>query len=404
VDKARNDLSAAVPKFCLALEEHRRTPDGRVRTSQELLATFFPHDDKACTDRILKHLPSEVRGPIIAAWGIRGVKAALRDNDEKVQSVLYDALLAGDVDHAAFEDGLTAETLVRWVPLGDLWTFWRGGKLTKQAIHKALATAYELFLFDARWFLETVSARNGALKGTDVLSDGLSKDDLTQWVRRIHETGDGSPKGIVAALGWDKIVAKTPNDVLVAALDAVAIKVGLVAAAAKDSQKLLDAGAKIEAKPEVKAEGKAEPAPAAAEPPPAAAAKANPATATAPKSADASGSLPKVEIKPAEPFPAAAPDKGGAKEVAVAGARPEEPTWSEPPPALPNESTGAAGEELIHVVVDEELLTSAQAAGAKPVGKSTYEEDEQTMIKAFPSRPPPPASPERPPFRSPPRR
>ena len=85
-------------------------------------------------------------------------------------------------------------------------------------------------------------------------------------------------------------------------------------------------------------------------------------------------------------------------------ARPEEPTWSEPPPALPNESTGAAGEELIHVVVDEELLTSAQAAGAKPVGKSTYEEDEQTMIKAFPSRPPPPASPERPPFRSPPRR
>src|SRR5580698_3632771 len=114
-DKApRNDLSAAVPKFCLALEEHRRTPDGRVRTSQELLATFFPHDEKACTDRILKHLPSEVRGPIIAAWGIRGVKAALRDNDEKVQSVLYDALLAGDVDHAAFEDGLTAETLVRW--------------------------------------------------------------------------------------------------------------------------------------------------------------------------------------------------------------------------------------------------------------------------------------------------
>ena len=116
MDKARNDLSAAVPKFCLALEEHRRTPDGRVRTSQELLATFFPHDEKVCTDRILKHLPNEVRGPIIAAWGIRGVKAALRDSDEKVQSVLYDALLAGDVDHTAFEEGLTAETLVRWVP------------------------------------------------------------------------------------------------------------------------------------------------------------------------------------------------------------------------------------------------------------------------------------------------
>ena len=32
-----NDLNAAVPKFCLALEEFRRTNDGRVRTSQELL-------------------------------------------------------------------------------------------------------------------------------------------------------------------------------------------------------------------------------------------------------------------------------------------------------------------------------------------------------------------------------
>lgn len=81
---ARNDLSAAVPKFCLALEEYRRTPEGRVRTSQDLLATFFPHDDKTCTDKLLKHLPNEVRGPIVAAWGIRGIKAALRDPDERL--------------------------------------------------------------------------------------------------------------------------------------------------------------------------------------------------------------------------------------------------------------------------------------------------------------------------------
>ena len=160
-DKARNDLSAAVPKFCLALEEHRRTPDGRVRTSQELITSFFPHDDKSCTDRIFKYLPNDARGPIIAAWGIRGIKAALRDTDEKVQSVVHDALVAGDVDHNAFEDGLTPETLVRWLPLGDLWSFWRGGKLTKGAIHKALSTAYELYLFDARWFLDTIQAKGG---------------------------------------------------------------------------------------------------------------------------------------------------------------------------------------------------------------------------------------------------
>ena len=139
------------------------------RTSQELITTFFPHDEKACTDRIFKYLPNDARGPIIAAWGIRGIKAALRDTDEKIQSVVHDALVAGDVDHTAFEDGLTPETLVRWVPLGDLWSFWRGGKLTKQAIHKALSTAYELYLFDARWFLDTIQAKGGALKGTDVL-------------------------------------------------------------------------------------------------------------------------------------------------------------------------------------------------------------------------------------------
>src|SRR5580704_7252086 len=117
VDKAHNDLSAAVPKFCLTLEKDRRTPDGRVRTSQDFLAGFFPHDDRVCSDRILKYLPPEVRGPIIAAWGIRGTKAALRDSDEKLQSVLHDALIAGDVDDAAFEEGLSAETLVQWAPL-----------------------------------------------------------------------------------------------------------------------------------------------------------------------------------------------------------------------------------------------------------------------------------------------
>jgi hypothetical protein len=172
-------------------------------------------------------MPKEVRGPIVSAWGIRGIKSALRDDDERVKQVVYDALVAGDVDAAAFEEGLVADTLVRWVPLGELWAFWRGGKLTKLAIHKALATAYELYLFDARWFLETIHAKDGAVQGTDVLAAGLTKDELTRWVRRVHETGDGTPKGLIAALGWDKIVEKTPNDVLLGTLDSMAAKVGL---------------------------------------------------------------------------------------------------------------------------------------------------------------------------------
>ena len=300
-----------------------------MRTSQDLLATFFPHDDKTSTDKVFKHLPNEVRGPIVAAWGIRGMKAAMRDNDERVQQVVYDALLAGDVDHQAFEEGLAPETLVRWIPLAELWAFWRGGKLSKQAIHKAMATAYELYLFDARWFLETLSAKGGTLKGTDVLADGLTKDDLTQWVRRIHETGDGTPKGLVAALGWDKIVAKTSNDVLVAVLDAVVTKVGLVVVPAKESSP------KVTDSPVSKAEPKPEPPPAAAATPIPEGVKAEPAKAEA--------------DKPAVPEQRQTDKPPG-----------DDSTWSMPPVAA--EATKDGGEGDISVDLDDDVLMGDRIA------------------------------------------
>jgi hypothetical protein len=343
LDKARNDLSAAVPKFCLALEEHRRTPDGRVRTSQELLTSFFPHDEKVCTDKIFKYLPNEVRGPIVAAWGIRGTKAALRDNDDRIQQVVHDALVAGDVDHTAFEEGLTPETLVRWVPLADLWSFWRGGKLTKQAIHKALSTAYELYLFDARWFLDTLHSKGGALKGTDVLADGLTKDELTQWIHRIHEAADGTPKGLVAALGWDKIVAKTPNDVLVGVLDAMVTKVGLVVSAlsGRDSTPRLP-----DAKPELKSE-------------------AVPFITAPPAGSTTEAENPdKLEtVHPTDKPPPA-----------------DDASWSAVPP--PPDAGAAPSEEAIHVVLEEDLLMTDQAS--PPVAPRTRAgEDEDTHIKTF---------------------
>jgi hypothetical protein len=367
-DKApRNDLSAAVPKFCLALEEHRRTPDGRVRTSQELLATFFPHDEKACSDKMFRFLPNEVRGPIVAAWGIRGIKSAMRDNDEKVQQVVHDALVAGDVDHQAFEEGLSPETLVRWLPLGDLWTFWRGGKLTKQALHKALSTAYELYLFDARWFLETINAKGGSLKGTDVLADGLTKDELTQWIRRVHETGDGTPKGLVASLGWEKIVAKTANDVLVAVLDSMVTKVGLVVPAAKDS------GPKGEG-------SKPEPKPEPAVPPAAALPHARTQGETASSgAAQAAGS-------PAGARPANTPQDAD--------------PWSIPPSQ--EQAPSSSGDEAINVVVEDEVLIADRAAptttprmhAASPSPAPVDEED--TEVKAVPR-----VRSERPPARGP---
>jgi len=227
--RSPNDLSTPVPKFCLTLEDFRRTPDGRVRPAPEFLQHFFPHSPSSATDRVFKYLPNEVRGPIITAWGLRGAKSALKDTDDKVQAVVYDALLAGDIDHDGFEAALVPDTVVRWVPLNDWWGFWRAGKLSKLAIHKALESAYDLGLFDAKWFFDNIETPNGKLKGTDVVSEGLTKAELTEWVRKIHGSGDGSPKGLLAAIGWDRVVGKTPNDVLIKVIDSLASKIGLTA-------------------------------------------------------------------------------------------------------------------------------------------------------------------------------
>ncbi len=240
--KPRNDRNQAVTKFCLAMEEHRRTEVGRVRTARELVATLFPYDEHGATDKVFKAMPNEVRGPILSNWGIRGAKAALKDDDERVKSVVHDALVAGDIDEAIFEEGVTAQTLVDWIALSDWWSFWRHGKLTGVAIQKALATARELELIDDRWFLANVQGRGGKLKGTDVICDSLSKDQIVAWIRKVHESGDGSPGGLVAALGWETILAKTAQDALLFALDAFAKKAGLVPDASADKDKDQDNG------------------------------------------------------------------------------------------------------------------------------------------------------------------
>ena len=225
--KPRNDRNQAVTKFCLAMEEHRRTEAGRVRTAKEFVAHFFPFDEQKAKDQLFLHMPNDVRGPVLAKWGIRGAKAALKDDDEKVKLVVHDALVAGDIDDAIFEGGVEAPILVDWIVLAEWWSFWRHGRLTGVAIQKALAIARELALIDDHWFLFNVQGRGGKLRGTDVLCDTLSKDQIVAWVRKLHETGDGSPAGIVAAIGWETILTKTAQDALLFALDQFARKAGL---------------------------------------------------------------------------------------------------------------------------------------------------------------------------------
>ncbi|HVH40727.1 MAG TPA: hypothetical protein VM925_00235 [Labilithrix sp.] len=226
--EVRNDRSDAVTKFCLAMEQHRRTEAGRVRTPREMLDFFFPRTPTSAEDRIFLHIPPVIRGPIVSAWGIRGSKSAVRDTDEKVRQVVFDALAAGDIDETSFEEGLDAQVVVDWAPLSDWWTFWRTGKLTGIAIQKALAVGRELGLFDDRWFLVNVDGRGGKLKGTDTLCDTLSKDQIVAWLRKVHESGDGSPAGLIQALGWETVLSKTSQEALLFALDALAKKIGLV--------------------------------------------------------------------------------------------------------------------------------------------------------------------------------
>jgi len=224
----RNDRKSAVTQFCLATEQHRRTDAGRVRTSVELLDHFFPRTGGKAEDRVFLHVPRDVRGPVISAWGIRGPKSANRDDDEKVRRVVDDALASGDIDDTMFETGLSAVILIDWLPLADWWTFWRGGKLTGVAIQSALATARELGLFDDKWFLENIAGRGGKTKGTDTVCDTLAKDQIVGWMRNIHASGDGSPRGLVAAIGWDTILQKTSQEALLFALDSLAKRIGLV--------------------------------------------------------------------------------------------------------------------------------------------------------------------------------
>ncbi len=227
--KPRNDRQSAVTKFCLAMEEFRRTEPGRVKNAKELVDYFFPHDAKQATDKLFVYLPSTVRAPVVAGWGIRGQKAALRDDDDRMRMVVHDAILAGDIDESVFEEGVTPNIIADWVPLDEYWGFWRTGKVSGVPAQKALATARELGLFDDRWFLENVDGRGGRLKGTDTICDTLSKDQIVTWMRNVHTSGDGSAAGIVAALGWDTILAKTSQEALLFALDALAKKIGLVA-------------------------------------------------------------------------------------------------------------------------------------------------------------------------------
>lgn len=341
MEKPRNDLGTSLVRYCLALEEHRRTPEGRVRTPQQFQQSFFPYEDKGPDDQLFVHLPKEVRGPIISAWGIRGQKAALRDDDEKIATVVFDALVAGDLTASQFEEGLSAATLLGWVPLPAWWSFWRAGTPHKAALLKALTTAYALALFDAKWFWDTLelpvaSDPTTKKKGTEVVSAGLTKEDIIEWIKRVHVSGDGSPKGLLEAIGWEKIVAKTTNDALAALLDVLALKLGLTKPPPEDK---VEPKAEAEARPASEEDGpKTDPPPPAdddipvevstGQSPAAEAAPASAAAAATPGKKSARHGEPETDLAETGPYQAAAtggaPSRKGGQAKVVSFPEPED--------------------------------------------------------------------------------
>ncbi|HVJ95089.1 MAG TPA: hypothetical protein VM580_35160 [Labilithrix sp.] len=214
-------------KLCLALETLRRA-EGRDRTAKAFLHHFFPYEpDGWSNDRLFIHIPNEVRADLLSNWGIRGKKSALRDDHEKVRSTVTDALSSGDIDAVTIQQSVTPEILIDWAPLDDWWSFWRGTTLPIGSVRTALALARDLALFDDRWLLGHLKVAGANLQGTDAICAGLTKDDAMAWISTIHASEDGSPAGLVAALGWDEVLAKTSPEALVYALDELARKVGL---------------------------------------------------------------------------------------------------------------------------------------------------------------------------------
>jgi hypothetical protein len=352
VEAPKNDRTNAVARLCLALESFRRTEEGRVRDSKAFLAHFFPGED-----RLFRHMPHPVRADLLAGWGIRGKKSALRDDDARVRTTVQDALAAGDIDDVIVEEGVTPELLIDWVPLSDWWRFWRSEALPLPAVKKALDVARSLTLFDDRWFLDHLALPSGKLSRTDVVCAGLSKLEAMQWLAAVHAREDASPAGLVAALGWETLLEKTAHEALLHALDALARTVGLA-----DSEATMSASEALPAPPSPVVASPVEPA-AKPTPPEAAAAAAVPSPESAPQSSAPAISTNIVQTpKASKPEPADVPVRAAAPTPAASKApvpastpKPAAKGPAKPPPLPPRASR-----------TDLSAINAARTASAPP--------------------------------------
>ncbi|MBX3211403.1 MAG: hypothetical protein KF850_05170 [Labilithrix sp.] len=387
----KNGRSRPVTKLCLALETFRRTDAGRARDAKAFLRHYFPEKGGDATDRLFLHMPKEVRAGLLSGWGIRGKKSALRDDDERVRATVADALAAGDIDATIIERGVTPEILVDWAPLEDWWAFWRGAALPAASVQRALAVGRELSLFDERWFLENLKLGSPRLEGTDVICAAMSKDQIVAWLSAVHASGDASPTGLVAALGWETILAKTAHEALTFALDALARQIGLAEPEAERASTVPKALSERPATPAATPSAPpATPAATPSAPPatPAATPSTPPATPSAPPATPSTAPTPPAPpVAPHEPADAAKP-AAPAKTETAAPAKTETATPAKTETATPAK-TGTA------TPAKTETATPAKTETATPAktGTATGAEGSGKPPMAAPKGPPPlPAS------------
>ena len=221
-----NDLNAPVTKFCLALEKDRRTPEGRIRSRHDFREHFFPYDESA--PKIASSVPAATTSA--GRSSPRGESAAARrrcaTTTRGYAAVVHDAFVAGDIDDQTFEDGLAPDLIIGWVRARRLVEV-----LARRKAHQVLDSTRARDGLRSRAVRRPLVSRHPRERRRQAARHrrprrGNEQDRARRLDQKIHESGDGSPRGLSTALGWSTLVAKTSNAVLLSAMDAFAQKNG----------------------------------------------------------------------------------------------------------------------------------------------------------------------------------
>lgn len=224
--------------FCLHLDRFWRQPlESPILTATDFREALFPYDRDRAEDRIFRYLSPSDRGKVLHNWSICGRRTAEQSTNEEIVAIVHRAFKYSDLDDAVFASGLTSELVIGFSQLDHWWRFWRSGRHHKLSLQAVFTKAYELELFDAAWFLGSVTAKKGKLRGVDAIAASLKMDGLAKWLTAVHgaiiRDGKATEKTFLEALSLETIVAKMDVEDMLALVDELSGKLGLANAPEK---------------------------------------------------------------------------------------------------------------------------------------------------------------------------